>query len=167
MRNSLIVMLLLIVSILFLLPNMLLAYNGIEKIEGDSVDVIHYDLDFNLDPLNNWVNGTVEIIFASRINGLDEIYFNLGGDSLIIHSVMDGADLLNWTFHSNEYIEVDLITSLNIGEEDTIIIAFETDTYYDDHYGSTQNVISNVGNNIEQGNTGSNIGQFGADHVFS
>ena len=150
MRTLSTILAILLFSIL-LLPNVLLAdekyidpdFSGFStnigkfsgfatKLEVDStLDAIYYDLDMNIDPINIWATGTMEIVFGSRRDGMNTIAFKLGGDSLIIHSVMDGADSLNWTFHSNENIEVNLNNILSTGEQDTIIIDFETDTDFD------------------------------------
>ena len=84
----------------------------------DSIDVLHYSLQLDINPANEQLTGLVEIDIRSLKNGLSALDLNLV--ALTVDSVVAGGVQLAFN-QSNNLIHIDLNTAIN--NDDTIQIA--------------------------------------------
>ena len=79
----------------------------------DSIDVLHYALQLDMDPVNEQLTGLVEIDIRSLEDGLSAFDLNLV--ALTVDSVVAGGVQLAFN-QSNSQIHIDLNTAMNIDE---------------------------------------------------
>lgn len=87
----------------------------------DSIDVLHYSLQLDIDPANEQLTGLVEIDIRSLTDGLSAIDLNLV--TLPVDSVVAGGVQLTFN-QSNNLIHIDLNAAINIDETIQIAVGY-------------------------------------------
>jgi len=89
----------------------------------DDTDVIHYDLDIEIDPAAKRIDGSNAIIVESRINGLAVFHVRLA-DTFTISSVTVNGAAAQWTRIDSATLEVTLDRVYNTGERFTLAVVY-------------------------------------------
>jgi aminopeptidase N len=89
---------------------------------SDRYDVLRYDLDLMIDPETQTIDGTVIMVFASKVPDLTEFVFDLRY-TLTVDGVAHLIGALPFT-HDADSVSVVLPQALAIGVEDSIIVSY-------------------------------------------
>ena len=97
--------------------------HGDAAVTSDNYDMQHYDLDLTIDPDVQYIAGSVNMVFASRVAGLQEMVFDLAS-TLTVQRIEHLSGDLVFT-HAADSVAVVLPAALATGEVDSVRVVYE------------------------------------------
>jgi len=91
--------------------------------EVTDTDVLHYDLDLEIDPVTESLSGSNIMTVRSLIDGLTQFCFQLD-DNFAITSLMVNGNSVSWVHPDGVNVDVTLDRTYNAGEEFDLYVAY-------------------------------------------